>query len=148
MCDNNVGKLLQNKVFGLECITVDELCRIENVCVVIMLGAAADNVKKQLDMLNIKNVYVGDLLVNMYTEHHEGVWSLEQKEKTMLHWICLRMKNPGGIMLKSFAIELPLNSGAGVLRRLRRRENIFQQGFFGILTRKAMLMPALIWVTQ
>lgn len=81
MCDSNVGKLLQDKVFGLECITVDELCRIENVCVVIMLGAAAGSVKKQLDMPNIKNVYVGDLLVNMYTEHHEGVWFLEQKEK-------------------------------------------------------------------
>lgn len=80
LCDNNIGKVLKDKVFGLECITVDELCRIENVCVVIMLGAAAGSVKKQLDMLNIKNVYVGDLLINMYTEHHDGAWFMGQKE--------------------------------------------------------------------
>lgn len=81
LCDNNIQMVLKDKAFGLECITVDELCRIENVCVVIMLGAAAGSVKKQLDVLNIKNIHIGDLLVNMYNERYDGAWFIEQKGK-------------------------------------------------------------------
>lgn len=76
ICDNNIDKVIAEKrnTYGLKCIHVDELDKKEGILVVIMLGGGYCEVKDQLDKNGIDNIYVGDLVLNMYSPRHSAAW--------------------------------------------------------------------------
>lgn len=82
VCDNHIEQALKEKreTYGLTGITVDELEKLENTLVVIMIGNGYTEVEKQLDEKNIEHVYIGELILNMYTPKHSAEWFLKESE--------------------------------------------------------------------
>lgn len=85
ICDNNIDKVIAEKrnTYGLECIHVYELEKKEDILVVIMLGGGYCEVKDQLDKKGIDNIYVGDLVLNMYSPKYSAEWFSAQCDQIM-----------------------------------------------------------------
>ncbi len=85
LCDNHIDGVIAEKrnTYGLECLHVDELEQKEGILVVIMLGKGYCEVKNQLDQKRIDNMYVGELLLNMYTPRHNAAWFSAQRDDIM-----------------------------------------------------------------
>lgn len=82
ICDNQIDQALKEKreTYGLIGITVDQLEKLENTLVVIMIGNGYAEVQKQLDQKNIEHIYIGELILNMYTPKHSAQWFLKESE--------------------------------------------------------------------
>lgn len=85
VCDSNVGNIVKSgiELYGLECINLDELTKLEDVICIIMVGAKYKEVKKQLDDMYIENVYIGELLLNCYTKKHDVAWFKKERENIL-----------------------------------------------------------------
>lgn len=85
ICDNNIDKRMEEKreTYGLTCIHVEELEAMDDVLTVIMVGTDYWEIKRQLDDKKIKNVYLGDLILNMYTSKHDSRWFNHEKENIL-----------------------------------------------------------------
>lgn len=82
LCDRQIERIIAEKkdVYGLNCISLEELEHIEDVLVVIMIGENASLVKKQLENRGIDSIYFGELILNMYTPKHDPAWFLAQRD--------------------------------------------------------------------
>lgn len=134
VCDNNIDRVIAEKrnTYGLECIHVDELDKKEGILVVIMLGGGYREVKEQLDKKGIENIYVGDLVLNMYTPRHSSAWFSAQSDDIVdvldLFEDDMSKENYVEIICNRIAPHLSKK----LLRKLRQRENILIQEFFNI----------------
>ena len=71
------------ELYGLEAIGLEALSKLEDVICIIMVGAKYKEVKKQLDDMRIQNVYIGDLILNCYTEKHDAIWFEKERENIL-----------------------------------------------------------------
>lgn len=85
VCDSNAEKIMQSgiELYGLEAIGLEALSKLEDVICIIMVGAKYKEVKKQLDDMRIQNVYIGDLILNCYTEKHDAIWFEKERENIL-----------------------------------------------------------------
>lgn len=85
ICDNNIDKLIkeERETYGLTCIHVEELEEMNDVLAVIMVGKDYREIKRELDDKNIKNIYLGDLILNMYTPKYDSCWFNYEKENIL-----------------------------------------------------------------
>ena len=84
LCDNNSEKW--NKDFyGKRCISVDELRKIDNLFVIVVMGDCRD-VIKQLNKYNIPSIPITELHFSKYNKGYDCGWlkdSIEKIEKTL-----------------------------------------------------------------
>lgn len=85
VCDSNAEKIMRSgiELYGLEAIGLEALSKLEDVICIIMVGAKYKEVKKQLDDMHIQNVYIGDLILNCYTEKHDAIWFEKERKKIL-----------------------------------------------------------------
>lgn len=78
VCDSNSEKW--GKVFaGRQCISPEQLLKLKNVVVFIMVGQYKE-ISKFLTKKGIENYYFGDLYLNIYDEQYSKSWFKQNKE--------------------------------------------------------------------
>ncbi len=82
VCDRNIREIIRSgaDLYGLRGITPDELHSLPDAVCIIMLGGCYEQAKAQLDAMGIENIYLGDLLLNMYTKKHDRAWFEQERE--------------------------------------------------------------------
>lgn len=82
LCDREIERIIAEKkdTYGLKCICLEELAQIEGALAVIMIGDNVSLVKKQLGERGIESIYLGELILNMYTLKHDSAWFLAQRD--------------------------------------------------------------------
>ncbi|SHJ39577.1 methyltransferase, FkbM family [Clostridium cavendishii DSM 21758] len=79
VCDNDESKW--GKTFkGKLCISPNELMKIEDVVVLIMVGNYPP-ISKQLDELGIENYSCDEIFLNVFDKHYDKQWFINQKDQ-------------------------------------------------------------------
>lgn len=82
VCDNNIDMAIREgrETYGLTCIHIEELEKMNDTFTVIMVGRDYPEIKEQLNNRKIKNIFLGDLILNMYTPKHDATWFVSERD--------------------------------------------------------------------
>ncbi len=85
ICDNHIDKAIEEgrETYGLTCLHMEQLEVLDDVLIVIMVGKDYLEIKQELDSKKLKNIYLGDLILNMYTPKHDSAWFAREKENIL-----------------------------------------------------------------
>ncbi len=79
VCDSNKNKW-GTLIFGKKCISIDEMLKLEDLVVIIMLGNYQDTLK-WLQEQQVEHYLFTEVFLNVYTEKKDSVWfEIERKE--------------------------------------------------------------------
>lgn len=88
VCDNDSSKygtyietgLYENQIMKAKVISFNELKMLKDIIVIVTVGNPKD-IQKQLKANGIENYKLGDLILNVYTEHYPGTYFQKNKTK-------------------------------------------------------------------